>query len=127
MVYEKFLIKVKGLNESLLVYDVLQKNGATNKVMIVGGGLICLDGVYSVDELIELFYTIDLNIQVNYLNTKITNDIVWAEDIIKEFIDKADISNDVNHFLDLINERGGQEYLTPKELQRLNEISIGTY
>lgn len=36
---------------------------------------------------------------------------------------EMDISDDINYFLDLIQEKGGIEKLTDKEFQRLNQLS----
>ena len=42
---------------------------------------------------------------------------------VEDFIKKVDISYDINYFLDLIIEKGGQNKLSCKEQQRLWELS----
>ncbi len=42
---------------------------------------------------------------------------------VSDFIKECDISEDINYFLDLIIDEGGIKNLTPKEKQRLKELS----
>ena len=90
--------------------------GFTNDFVILNDNTMVIDSLYSIDELKNEFNDLDVVI------VDITNFEPESKKMSEAFF-KLDISNDVNHFLDLINDKGGIDFLTGKEKERLFELS----
>lgn len=130
MVYKKFIIECDCRLTADVVIEYI--DWFSNIIEYVGSTLIFIDAPYTYEELSDALLSSNLEVIIYDINSGIPDEIfkkfdTRITDNIYELIKKADISNDINYFLDLILERGGTKYLSGKEYQRLCELSDNKY
>lgn len=126
MIYEKLAIITDNLETSEKVIKLFAPYMAVNVYTLLSADIILLDTNNGVNDWIEIIKDeLNINVEVLPIETlKFTTDAPKELVIgIENFIKKTDISDDIDYFLDLINEKGSKYLLTPKEQQRLNELS----
>lgn len=126
MVYEKLAIVTDGKETTLKVVDLFAPYMAVNIYELLCHDIILLDSNNGIEDWTEIIKE-DLGVDVKVMlieDLKFKADAPdGLQDCVDEFIKKANISDDINYFLDLIIEKGNKYLLTPKEQQRLNELS----
>jgi hypothetical protein len=126
MIYEKLAILTDGKETSLKVIELFNPYMSVDSYELLCYDIILIDTTSSIQDWTELIKR-DLNIDVKVM---LVEDLKFSDDApeglplgLETFIKKADISYDINYFLDLIIEKGDRIYLTGKERQRLKELS----
>ena len=126
MVFEKLAIVTDGKETTLKIVDLFAPYMAVNIYELLCYDIILLDTNNGVEDWTEIIKE-DLGVDVKVM---LIEDLKFSDDAPKdlqlgvdEFIKKANISDDINYFLDLIIEKGNKYLLTPKEQQRLHELS----
>ena len=126
MIYEKLAIITDGKETTLKVVELFATYMAVDYYELLCHDIILLDSNNGIEDWTEIIKE-DLGIDVKVMlieNLKFSDDAPAEFNFrVGEFIKKVDISEDINYFLDLIIERGGENELTPKETQRLWELS----
>ena len=126
MVYEKLAILTDGKETSLKVIELFAPYMSVNTYDLLCYDIILLDSTSGIQDWTELIKR-DLGIDVKVIlieDLKFSNEAPIAlSNRVEKFIKEADISYDINYFLDLIIEKGGRFLLTGKERQRLRELS----
>lgn len=125
MIYRKFIIECNCKLSRDVIIDYI--DWFSNTIEFINDYLIFIDAPYSLEELNETLIYNNLNAEVVDITYKLPESYYRRFDSriinnINNLIKKADISEDINYFLDLINERGGTKYLSGKEYQRLVEL-----
>jgi len=126
MIYEKLAILTDGKETSLKVIELFAPYMSVDSYELLCYDIILLDTTSGIQDWTELIKR-DLDIDVKVM---IVEDLKFSDDApeglplgLEQFIKKADISYDINYFLDLIIEKGNRFLLTDKERQRLRELS----
>lgn len=126
MIFEKLAIVTDGKETTLKIVDLFGPYMAVNIYELLCYDIILLDTNIGIEEWVEIIKE-DLGVTVKAM---LIEDLKFSDDApenlqvgVDEFIKKANISDDINYFLDLIIEKGNKYLLTPKEQQRLNELS----
>lgn len=126
MVYEKLAILTDGKETSLKVIELFVPYMSVNTYDLLCYDIILLDSTSGIKDWTELIKR-DLGIDVKVIlieDLKFSNDApIELSNSVEKFIKEADISYDINYFLDLIIEKGDRFLLTGKERQRLRELS----
>jgi hypothetical protein len=126
MIYEKLAIITDGKETSLKVIELFAPYMAVNDYELLCYDIILLDTCNGVQDWTEIIKD-DLDIDVKVMpivDLKFTEEAPIGLPLgVEEFIKRVDISYDINYFLDLIIEKGGETNLTSKERQRLWELS----
>lgn len=126
MVYEKLAILTDGKDTSLKVIELFAPYMSVNTYDLLCYDIILLDSTSGIKDWTELIKR-DLEIDVKVIlieDLKFSNEAPIAlSNRVEKFIKEADISYDINYFLDLIIEKGDRFLLTGKERQRLRELS----
>jgi hypothetical protein len=126
MIYEKLAILTDGKETSLKVIELFAPYMSVDSYELLCYDIILLDTTSGIQDWTELIKR-DLDIDVKVM---LIEDLKFSDNApeglplgLEQFIKKADISYDINYFLDLIIEKGNRIYLTGKERQRLKELS----
>lgn len=126
MIYEKLAIITDGKETTLKVVDLFAPYMAVDSYELLCYDIILLDTNNGIDDWKEIIKE-DLGIDVKIM---LIEDLKFSDDApkdlhlgVEQFIKKADISDDINYFLDLLIEKKELYLLTPKEQQRLRELS----
>ena len=126
MIFEKLAIITDGKETSCKVVELFAPYMAVNIYELLCYDIILVDSNIGIDDWTEIIQE-DLGVDVKVM---LIENLKFSEDapkclqlVVAEFIKKADISDDINHYLDLIIEKGSKYSLTPKEQQRLNELA----
>ena len=127
MIFEKLAIITDGKETTLKVVELFAPYMAVDYYELLCESIILLDSNNGIQDWTEIIKE-DLGVDVKVM---LIEDLKFSDDTpieftngVEEFIKKADISYDINYFLDLLIEKGGNKYLlTPKEQQRLWELS----
>lgn len=126
MIYEKLAILTDGKETSLKVIELFAPYMSVDSYELLCYDIILLDTTSGIQDWTELIKR-DLDIDVKVM---LIEDLKFNADApeglplgLEQFIKKADISYDINYFLDLIIEKGNRFLLTGKERQRLRELS----
>jgi len=126
MVYEKLAIITDSKETTLKVIELFGPYMAVNVYDLLCYDIVLLDTCNSAQDWIDIIKE-DLDIDVKVIPIE---ELKFKDDApegfnkgVDEFIKKADISDDINYFLDLVTEKGGVNWLTAKERQRLHELS----
>ncbi len=126
MVYEKLAILTDGKETSLKVIELFVPYMSVNTYDLLCYDIILLDSTSGIQDWTELIKR-DLGIDVKVIlieDLKFSNEApIELSNRVEKFIKEADISYDINYFLDLIIEKGDRFLLTGKERQRLRELS----
>lgn len=126
MIYEKLAIITDGEETTLKVVELFAPYMAVSSYELLCYDIILLDTTNGVDDWTEIIKD-DLGVDVKVMpidKLKFSDDAPEGLQLgVELFIKKADISDDINYFLDLMNEKGNKYLLTPKEQQRLDELS----
>ncbi len=126
MIFEKLAILTDGKETSLKVIELFAPYMSVNIHDLLCYDIILLDSTSGIKDWTELIKR-DLGIDVKVIlieDLKFSNEAPIALSYrVEKFIKEADISYDINYFLDLIIEKGGRFLLTGKERQRLRELS----
>ena len=126
MIHEKLVILTDGLETSQKVIALFEPYLAVDYYELLCNDIILLDSNNGVNDW-KIIIKNELNIEVTVLqieDLKFTSDApLELMNGVKTFIEKTDISYDINYFLDLIIKHGGEMWLTSKERQRLWELS----
>ena len=126
MIFEKLAIITDGKETTLKVIDLFAPYMAVDYYELLCYDIILLDSNNGVQDWTEIIKE-DLGIDVKVVlieNLKFSDDAPAELPFrVEEFIKKVDISYDINYFLDLIIEKGGENMLSCKETQRLWELS----
>lgn len=127
MIYEKYAILTDSKETSLKVIELFGPYMAVNYYEFLCNDIILLDSNNGVDDWKTIIKN-ELDIEVNVIPIEDlkfdTNAPTELAAGVEEFIKKANISDDINYFLDLITEKGGIVWLTSKEQQRLDELNV---
>jgi hypothetical protein len=126
MIYEKLAIITRNLEESHKIIDLFNPYMAVNTYLLLCNDIILLDTCNGINDWKEI---IDKELSISVLITEIEK-LKFCEseyNVLNEaklkFIKDADISDDIDYFLDLIIEKGNLYFLGAKEMQRLMELS----
>jgi len=126
MIFEKLAIITDGKETTLKVVELFGPYMAVNSYVLLCHDVILLDSNNGIDDWTEIIQE-DLGVDVKVM---LIEDLKFSEDApielkeaVDDFVKKANISDDINYFLDLIIEKGSKYSLTPKEQQRLNELA----
>jgi hypothetical protein len=128
--YRKILIIAEWNSEIDIVNDFvdwslqLRTDGAVK----IDSIMTLIETLYDIDELKEEFKNLT---EVKFVDVTDGNVYELLSDYpdcvsidVINAIKKLDISDDINYFLDLITERGGESYmLTDKERQRIRDLT----
>ncbi len=129
MLYNKFLIECDYIYNSGMVLSALEYMEGTHEVTYITGNIVCVDTCETFEYLYKnLVVRLDLTLGITPIDENNFDEVMYSYNkIIKkqvsDFIKECDISEDINYFLDLIIDEGGIKNLTPKEKQRLKELS----
>ncbi len=95
----------------------------TSTMIQINDSVILIDTYHTIPELeLEFPGYENLFIDITDINLYGLVKEEWVTPILNAK-KEMDISDDINYFLDLIQEKGGIEKLTDKEFQRLNQLS----
>lgn len=126
MIYEKLAIITRNLEESHKIIDLFNPYMAVNTYLLLCNDIILLDTCNGINDWKEI---IDKELSISVLITEIEK-LKFCEseyNVLNEaklkYIKDADISDDIDYFLDLIIEKGNLYFLGAKEMQRLMELS----
>ena len=126
MIFEKLAIITDGKETSYKVVELFAQYMSVYTYELLCNDIILLDTTSGIQDWNELTKR-DLGIDVKAM---LIEDLKFSDDApkelqlgVEEFIKKADISYDINHFLDLIIEKGDRIFLSDKERQRLRELA----
>lgn len=123
--YRKILI-INGYDNEM--YDIVNfvkwsLKIYTSKMIQINDSTILIDTYHTISELELEFPGYDIIfIDITDINLYGLVKEEWITPILNAK-KEMDISDDINYFLDLIQEKGGIEKLTDKEFQRLNQLS----
>ena len=129
MSYKMYLIECDYIYTSGIVVSALLDMEETHEASYINGNIVCVDTFATFEEIYKfLVIDLDLTLGITELtydnfseNMSCYNGII--RDQVKQFIKGAEISDDINYFLDLIVDRGDIKLLSLKEYQRLEELS----
>lgn len=126
MIFEKLAIITDGKETTFKVVDLFAPYMAVDYYELLCESIILLDSNNGIQDWTEIIKE-DLGVDVKIM---LIEDLKFSDDTpieftngVEDFIKKVDISYDINYFLDLIIEKGGQNKLSCKEQQRLWELS----
>lgn len=126
MIYEKLAIITDGKETSIKVIELFAPYMAVDSYVLLCNDIILLDSNNGIEDWTEIIKE-DLGVDVEVMlieNLNFSNDAPEGlQNAVNDYIKKADISDDINYFLDLISQKGSKYSLTPKEQQRLDELS----
>ena len=95
----------------------------TSTMIQINDSVILIDTYHTIPELeLEFPGYENLFIDITDINLYGLVKEEWVTPILNAK-KEMDISDDINYFLDLIQEKGGMNKLTDKEFQRLNQLS----
>ena len=126
MIYEKLAIITRNLEESHKIIDLFNPYMAVNTYLLLCNDIILLDTCNGINDWKEI---IDKELSISVLITEIEklkfceSEYNVLNEVKLKFIKDADISDDIDYFLDLIIEKGNLYFLGAKEMQRLMELS----
>ena len=126
MIFEKLAIITDGKETTFKVVDLFAPYKAVDYYELLCESIILLDSNNGIQDWTEIIKE-DLGVEVKIM---LIEDLKFSDGTpieftngVEDFIKKVDISYDINYFLDLIIEKGGQNKLSCKEQQRLWELS----
>ena len=126
MIYEKLAIITDGKETSIKVIELFAPYMAVDSYVLLCNDIILLDSNNGIEDWTEIIKE-DLGVDVEVMlieNLNFSNNAPEGlQNAVNDYIKKADISDDINYFLDLISQKGSKYSLTPKEQQRLDELS----
>lgn len=126
MNYRKYLISSPNNIELVKEFVEWSLKGYTFEKIDITEDTLLIDTLHTVDELAKEFDGLDVKIlDVTDTNAfDILQDLNFAVALkVDEAIKKMDISNDINHFLELVETKGSVDLLNGKERQRLYELT----
>lgn len=126
MNYRKYLISSPNNIELVKEFVEWSLKGYTFEKIDITEDTLLIDTLHTVDELSKEFDGLDVKIlDVTDANPfEILQDLSFAVALkVDEAIKKMDISNDINHFLELVETKGSVDLLNGKERQRLYELT----
>ena len=122
MIYEKYVILTKGKEETDKVYNLLFKSNMINIFRMLTLDIILMDSTCGAQDWMEIIEE-ETGIKTTVM---LIEELYFTDDTPKEmvdgmakFISDADISDDINYFLDLMSKN---EFLTGKQQQRLRDL-----
>ena len=126
MIYEKYAIITKDYEESKKVIDLLREGTSIYMFRLLLENLILIDttdGESDWEETIKEHLNINVKIMPidEFLAIDNTPEEVLTES--NRFIRDANISDDIDYFLEIVGRKCGAVYLSGKERQRLQELS----
>jgi hypothetical protein len=129
MNYRMFLIECGDLVSSGLILSTLEGLDENHLVEYINHNIICVDTRFNIDEIYDILAIKNkLLVGITEINDFNLGTTLFCysprifEDV-RDFTIDANISEDINYFLDLLVDRGGIDNLTIKEKERLSELS----
>ncbi len=127
MIYKKFIIEADCEETIGIALDILYDQ--CDRMMMLTDTMVCINGTYTFSELNNLLlFSNQLTLSVVEIDEKNLNRTLdgfneYLHRGIIKFIDETNISDNIDYFLDLIYQRGGIEFLSGMEHQRMNELT----